>query len=75
MAKNDDIKNRIKTLLSLSEAPGLMPVKTPIESSLAALVVIDGQMALLLAELIDEISATRKDLDEMNQTVKRIERH
>lgn len=75
MSRSDSVRDYIKTLITLTASPGDPITRTPVEVSVASLNGIDAQIALLFAELVDEICAIRKDLDELNQDIKRIERN
>lgn len=71
MSRKDVTINVIKEISETIERGN----KESIESSLTASSVINGQIAILIAELVDEICAIRKDLDELGRDVKRIERN
>lgn len=73
MSRKDDVKGRLKLLTAV--VGDNIITKTPVEISVASLTGVNGQIAILLAELVDEMSAIRKDLDELNQDIKRIERN
>lgn len=71
MSRKDDTIKVIKDISETIEHGNT----ASIEESLTASVGINGQIAILLADLVDEVCATRKDLDELGRDVKRIERN
>lgn len=72
MSRKDDTMKLIETLSKVVEQTSST---SPVEDSAMAMVGINGQMVIHFAELVDEICAIRKDLDELGRDVKRIERN